>query len=224
MATAKITKNPDQKNPDQFMHSYDGSPHFRNMIVGNCGISIHREKKQVTVTITEPQEFTGASVSNNIEAIATQVYFHYLPEFHPTRVRWRHHEIRDIGNQESVRDVEMEWNREHQRFVHPTWKNYQLICDYRAKNVRFEDGHLILTLGDFYTGRVVKIPLTRYPELKDAQGRYFEQEYGGTVLAFYSIPFKLSVRDAVLQHDAIETKSDKIVLLTPITPTPLDLA
>lgn len=219
MATAT-----NKKSPDQFMHSYDGSPHFHNLIVGNCGISIHREKNQVTVTITEPQEFTGASVSNNIEAIATQVYFQHLPEWNPKKVKWRHHEIRDIGNQESVRDVEMEWSREHQRYVHPSWKSYQLIGDYRAKNVRLEDGHLILTLGDFYTGREVKIPLSRYPELKDAQGRYFEQEYGGTVLAFYSIPFKLSVRDAVLQHEAIAEGSDKIALLNPVKPTPPELA
>lgn len=203
------------KHMEQFVLKFNGWPHFNNPVPGHCGIEIRRDQNPVLVTITEPHGYLGVSVTNNIEAIATQVYFLCLRDVNPKHIRFRHHEIRDIINQESIRDVQMKWSGKHQRYIEPEWMERKVIASYRCWDVKFDerDEFMILGMGEGYPQKEVRVPLSRYPQIKMAKNRHFYPDAGGTVINFYEIPFELYVRDAVLVDEAIKRTPSRVAWL-----------
>ena len=83
------------------------------------------------VILSELEENEGASVTNSVEYLATDVYHKFLKEYLPEQIIWVEHypenAYRSIKNKVSFSLVTLEWESDRKAFYHPKWKYIKSI-------------------------------------------------------------------------------------------------
>jgi hypothetical protein len=90
-----------------------------NTIPAKCGLEIHQNHKECVVILQELPDNTGASITNAIEKLATQVYSRYLQGVEPETIQWIEHYTENVGGEDHYL-VKMGFKRG--RFVNPSWQ------------------------------------------------------------------------------------------------------
>lgn len=123
LAKAKTTEKVEEKNTSYLGKTSGVIWQYSNDKTA-CVVQIDQFKGNAHLTVFDPEDNQGSSVTNSFEIIVTGVFLEHLSsKYDPRQMTFSHRTtlLSDLCGQFGVKQVALDWSEDNECFVNPRW-------------------------------------------------------------------------------------------------------